>query len=170
MSIYFLLIPKIGIIVKQTNKQTKRIWETVIWKSHRMKRMINPLLLAILKLLSLQVPDRQMKLIADLTGFWSWTNLMHFFVNYFYGDHYVRCGISVSKEGDRLLSRVYWDMPRWNGFKLKEGRFRLDIKKRLFMIKVVKHWNRLPKEVVDVPSLETFKLRLDEAQSTLIQL
>ena len=78
--------------------------------------------------------------------------------------------LSVSKEGDRLLSRVYWDMLRGNGFKLKEGRFRLDIKKRLFMIKVVKHWNRLPKEVVDVPSLETFKLRLDEAQSTLIQL
>jgi len=128
MSIYFLLIPKIGIIVKQTNKQTKRIWETVIWKSHRMKRMINPLLLAILKLLSLQVPDRQMKLIADLTGFWSWTNLMHFFVNYFYGDHYVRCGISVSKgvlykRRDRLFSRVCCNRTRGNSFKLKEARF-----------------------------------------------
>ncbi|KFW10127.1 hypothetical protein N326_03708, partial [Eurypyga helias] len=54
-----------------------------------------------------------------------------------------------------------------NGFKLKVGRFRLDIRKK-FMGRVVKHWNRLPREAVDAPSLEVFKARLDEALSNLI--
>ncbi|KFQ32437.1 hypothetical protein N332_06876, partial [Mesitornis unicolor] len=55
-----------------------------------------------------------------------------------------------------------------NGFKLKEGRFRLDIIKKLLFKKVVKHWNKLPSEVVDAPSLETFKARLDGALNNLI--
>ncbi|KFV44918.1 hypothetical protein N341_04637, partial [Tyto alba] len=55
-----------------------------------------------------------------------------------------------------------------NGFKLKEGRFRLDIKKKFFTVKVVRHWNRLPKEAVVAPSLEVFKARLDGALSNLI--
>ncbi|KFZ66041.1 hypothetical protein N321_03756, partial [Antrostomus carolinensis] len=55
-----------------------------------------------------------------------------------------------------------------NGFKLKEGRFRLDIRKKFFTVRVVTHWNRLPKEVVDAPSLEVFKARLDEALSNLV--
>ncbi|KFQ95318.1 hypothetical protein Y956_10529, partial [Nipponia nippon] len=55
-----------------------------------------------------------------------------------------------------------------NGFKLKEGRFRLERRKKFFTMRVVKHWNRLPREVVDAPSLETFKARLDGALSNLI--
>ncbi|KFM00607.1 hypothetical protein AS27_10374, partial [Aptenodytes forsteri] len=51
---------------------------------------------------------------------------------------------------------------------LKEGRFRLDIRKKFFTLRVVKDWDRLPREVVDAPSLETFKARLDGALSNLI--
>jgi len=59
---------------------------------------------------------------------------------------------------------------RYNGFELREDRFRLDIRKRFFMMKVVKHWNGLPKEVVESPCPWTFKARLDGALSNLIPL
>ncbi|KFW75662.1 hypothetical protein N305_00504, partial [Manacus vitellinus] len=52
-----------------------------------------------------------------------------------------------------------------NGFKLTEGRFRLDIRKK---VPTVKHWNRLPIEAVDAPSLKVLKARLDGALSNLV--
>ncbi|KFR00962.1 hypothetical protein N306_04819, partial [Opisthocomus hoazin] len=55
-----------------------------------------------------------------------------------------------------------------NGSKLKEGRFRLDIRKKFFTMRVVKHWPRLPREIVDAPSLEMLKARLDGALSNLV--
>jgi len=57
---------------------------------------------------------------------------------------------------------------RRNGCKLKEGRFRLDIRKEFFTVRVVKHWNRLPREAVAAPSLAVLKTRLDGALSNLI--
>ncbi|KFO85863.1 hypothetical protein N320_00717, partial [Buceros rhinoceros silvestris] len=55
-----------------------------------------------------------------------------------------------------------------NGFKLQEGRFRLDIRKKFLAVRVVRHWNRLPREAVDAPSLEVFKARLDGALSNVV--
>ncbi|KFU96119.1 hypothetical protein M959_09168, partial [Chaetura pelagica] len=47
-------------------------------------------------------------------------------------------------------------------------RCRLDIRKKFFTLRVVRHWNRLPRDVVDAPSLEVFKDRLDGAFRNLV--
>ena len=52
------------------------------------------------------------------------------------------------------------DRTRGNGFKVKEGKFKLDFRKKLFTQKAAKHWHRLPREAVDVPSMEVPKARL----------
>ncbi|KGL84485.1 hypothetical protein N309_12583, partial [Tinamus guttatus] len=55
-----------------------------------------------------------------------------------------------------------------NGLKLHPGRFRLDIRKNFCTERAVKHWNRLPREVVESPSLDVFKKRVDEAPKNMV--
>jgi len=76
--------------------------------------------------------------------------------------------VAYKQAGEGLCIEACSNRTRGNGFKLKEGRFRLHIRKKFFMMRVVRHWNSLFRAAVDAPSLEVFKLRLDGALSTLI--
>ena len=75
---------------------------------------------------------------------------------------------TYKQEGSKLFERVDNSRTRGNGFKLKEGRFRLDIRGKFFTRRVVKCWKGVPREVVDAPSLEVFKARLDGTLGSMV--
>ena len=72
------------------------------------------------------------------------------------------------KPGKELFIRAYSIIMKGNDFKLEEGTFRLDNRKKFFTVRGVKHWNRLHRDVVDAPSLKAFEARLDGAVSNLV--
>jgi len=59
-------------------------------------------------------------------------------------------------------------LTRGNGFKLKAGRFRLDIREKFFTLRLMRPWHRLPREAVPAHCLAVFKARLDRALSSLV--
>lgn len=70
------------------------------------------------------------------------------------------------RDGDIPLVGPAFNSTRGDGFKLKESRFRLDTKKTFFTMAVVKHWNRLPSMMVNIPSLEAFMVKFNRALRT----
>ena len=66
---------------------------------------------------------------------------------------------TYKKSGEGLFTRAGSDRTRGNGVKMKEGRFGLDVMKKFFTMRVVRHWHRLSREFMATPSLAVFKAR-----------
>jgi len=69
---------------------------------------------------------------------------------------------------NNFFTKACRDRTRGNGFKMKEGRFRTNIRQKFFTLRLVRHWNELPREAVDALFLKVFEARLDGALSNLL--
>ena len=81
-------------------------------------------------------------------------------------DKYLKGG--CQEDGAKLFPEVPSDRTRGNRHKLKHRKFRLNMRKNFFPLRMTEHWNRLPRGAVESPSLETFKTRLDKVLCSLL--
>jgi len=72
------------------------------------------------------------------------------------------------EDGDSLFTRSPMEKTRSNGYKLLLWRFRLDTRGKFFTMRTLSHCNDLPREVVDSPTLDTFKIQLDRVLGDLV--
>jgi len=75
---------------------------------------------------------------------------------------------NYSRAPEALLLQITSDRMRGNGFKLCQGRFRLDTRKKFLTESMVWHWNRLSSAVVQSPSLEVFRKLVDIALQDMV--
>jgi len=83
-----------------------------------------------------------------------------------YAYNYLKGG--CQKNGAKFFSVVPSNRTKGNGHKPKLRKFRLNMRRNFFTLRVTEHWNRLPREVVESPSLEIFKTRLDKVLCSLL--
>jgi len=73
-----------------------------------------------------------------------------------------------SEAGVGLFPQVTSNRTRGNGLKLHQGKLRLYVRKDLFPERMVRHWNRLPRELVASLALEVFKKYVDMAFQDMV--